>query len=140
VPLPDPDCPLPAPSSSSTATATCGSVAGAKPVYQSVYGSFLPFCAVPDLPPTSTPSILAPLATPLATLATISWVIVAATSALMARPYTVGSKACSTERSGAVTLSTRFGIITSPPLAIAADTIRSAERRVGKDGKNDSAQ
>src|SRR5690606_39686281 len=80
VPLPDPDCPLPAPSSSSTATATCGSSAGAKPVYQSVYGSFLPFCAVPDLPPTSTPSILAPLATPLATLATISWVIVAATS------------------------------------------------------------
>src|SRR5690606_28536651 len=70
-------------SSITTATATWGSFAGANPVNQRVYGSPGPFSAVPVFPATSTPSILALFATPLATPCTISCVIVAAVSGLI---------------------------------------------------------
>ena len=62
---------MPPPSSITTATATRGLSAGAKPVNQSVYGSSLPFWAVPVLPATFTPEICALLLTPLATASII---------------------------------------------------------------------
>src|SRR5690606_30714497 len=68
---PEPVFPIPPPFSTTTATATCGSSAGAKPVNHNEYG-LSPFSAVPVLPATSTPSILAFGAAPFATLATMA--------------------------------------------------------------------
>src|SRR5690349_11246785 len=122
--FPTRDCPRPPPFSTTTATATWGSFAGAKPVNQRVYGWLpSPFWAVPVLPATSTPLILALLATPLATLFTINWVMVAATVLDTGCPYGVGANFFSTDRSGAVMLSIRVGVIRVPPLAIAAETM-----------------
>src|SRR5690606_7258549 len=88
--FPEPFCPMPPPSSTTTATATSGSSAGANPENHSVYGRSPPFAAVPVLPATSTPSILAPVAAPSATLDTIMSVMASASSASSARPRSEG--------------------------------------------------
>ena len=68
-----------------------------------VYGSPGPCSAVPVFPATSTPSILAPLAAPLLTLATIIATSSAAMSASSARANSLSSTVCCTERSAPIT-------------------------------------
>jgi hypothetical protein len=121
--FPEPDRPRPPPSSTRTATATFGESAGAKPVNHRVYGSSAPFWAVPVLPATSTPLILAFDATPLWTSSIIIRVMVAAVSFEIGSAKRLGEKPDSSLRSGLRTLSTTLGFMTSPPLAMPAVTM-----------------
>src|SRR6218665_2811416 len=121
--LPYPVWPSPPPFSTSTVMAYLGLSAGANPVNHRVYGSVVPFSAVPVFPATATPSILALLAAPSRTLSTIMRVRAVAVFSEMARPRVAGLNPEMGVRSGAVTDSTTLGTITMPPLAMVLLTI-----------------
>ncbi len=81
------------------------------------------FSAVPVLPATSTPSILAFDAAPSWTFAFIIVTIWAARLESRARPYSLFEPSLRTDRSVPITRSIMRGFMMTPPFAIPADTI-----------------
>jgi hypothetical protein len=110
-------------SSMITATATFGSSSGANEVNHANGLRFGSDWAVPVLPPTSTPLIWAFLPVPLRTTTAIICCSSAACSGVIGLESTLGLRVSSGFRSGACTMLTRYGSISTPSLAIAADTI-----------------
>ena len=80
-------------------------------------------CAVPVLPATWTPLIWPGLPVPFLTTSTIIWVSWLATSGVTAWCSDSGLVSDTVFRSAVRTFCTRYGFITSPPLAIPAATI-----------------
>ena len=110
-------------SSTMTATATLGSSTGAKEVNHANGLRLGSDWAVPVLPPTSTPGICALCPVPSFTTASIICCNSLAFSGVMALDSTCGSWVSICFRSWARTLLTTYGSISTPSLAIAADTI-----------------
>lgn len=82
-----------------------------------------PCWAVPVLPPTTAPGIAALRPVPFSTTFTISSCISSAVAGLIARPMVCWVVRRTWEPSSWVVRSTRYGVLSSPPLATAAATI-----------------
>ena len=106
-----------------TATAIFGLSAGANPVNQAYGGRSAVLCAVPVLPATLTPEIRAGVPVPRSTTDVIISVSMPAVLGETAVESAVGLVWSSTSRSADVIRSTTYGFITTPWLAMPADTI-----------------